>query len=645
MKTKLIALMLAFVCLCGALAGCSKDKCAHKDENKDMKCDKCKESICVAHEDDNKDLACDNCAAALPSCEAHKDENPLDNACDVCKVHMPCTPHKDANADTFCDVCGGAIVVNSEQINSSTEERVAMTVTPIPENANVGDYIVTDKKDADIITGFQAIDTPIAYTEDLSFLLLSSFNAEGTITTYKVYDVANRKAIHTVSTAPSVGDSKNVSVELYDYYFKIETVETKTVEIYHSETVSRTVDYYTYANDRIAGRQWVKDSESDWNSLFAEILPETIYHSDTSIAYRAFGNKVWAFDAESRQVINNTFDKLNLVYRPIFDEVCKDKYGYIEKDGKIYVYNLNNWIDCVYSYDIPDHYEGYNWFVLENGTVLIQAQVLLHSNAISYDVLYEDKKYDLVYTVADPAAKTEKAVEFGYFIHTLAAADKEAFTAKASNVAIINPIVDDVVSFQPKVVVVNNDLTIAADVTDAINYELLSDGLFKKTESIGESEKTTVVDANGKEKKYIPYGAIFNEECISYDGDLYSFEMNKILELDDYEVSADHGSYMLLYQINETDSSVNYYCYDPLTNKLTSINASGTEAVSIVDYAMGYVVYRNVGDAEPEYRYDFYDVNGSFVKSFNSRIYEIQALENTYIVLLADGTYHIATVK
>ena len=39
MKTKLIALMLAFVCLCGALAGCSKDKCAHKDENKDMKCD------------------------------------------------------------------------------------------------------------------------------------------------------------------------------------------------------------------------------------------------------------------------------------------------------------------------------------------------------------------------------------------------------------------------------------------------------------------------------------------------------------------------------------------------------------------------------------------------------------------------------
>ena len=114
MKKKLLALLLTFALLVGAVSVLASCGCEHVDLNDDGKCDECEDEFsdgCNKHVDKNDDGKCDvsGCGATYSDgCDAtHKDAND-DGKCDVGGESFTdgCDNHVDANDDGKCDVAG-----------------------------------------------------------------------------------------------------------------------------------------------------------------------------------------------------------------------------------------------------------------------------------------------------------------------------------------------------------------------------------------------------------------------------------------------------------------------------------------------------------------------------------------------------------
>ena len=641
MKIKILALIMAVFCLSTVLVGCAQpDKACdkHVDENQDGICDneKCDFKFCSVHKDNDANLVCDDCGLTLTKCDAHKDEV-VDNVCDVCKLPIPvkCDVHKDENADKTCDACGGAIVIITEQLAPSTDAKVDMVVNSIPENVNLGDYIVVDKEDV-VITELEKLDlNAILDHNDMAWLQLT-YDDVNDVNTYEVYDYINNKSIFKVDDSTATSDTyKNVSITLSDYYF---VVTVNEYDRYSYVPRKASIAYYDYTGkNALAGANWeAYVSEQTWDQITNELVP-TIYDRN-SITYVTFGSDVYAFDSVTSELLGKFNDK-ELVYRPEFDKVRGDKYGYVEQDNKIFVYDLNKWIECVYVYEIPVNYVTFDWFVLENGNVLVQGIEAVSAKNVNYDYMENDAKFDMVYTVIDPSAKNEKNVEFGYKIMAVQAAANESFTDKAQNLAAIMPIVGDSVSADYKIVILNNDLTIAADITEAIRLQLVADELFAKTENVGGVEKTTIVDINGNEVVYVPYTAIINDKFISYDGKIYSFKMKELMDLADegFQIYFDCDSYMILTKYDTENYRYVYYYYDMQSESAKKIPGQDNGLFNVAVYDFGYVVsYTDMGQNV----YKFYNTNGESVGTLDSEIAVIEYFED-FIVLQCYNGYYI----
>ena len=509
-----------------------------------------------------------------------------------------------------------------------------MVVTAIPEKEKVdlGKYIITDKKDPEAATNLLNRGTLVSISPNEKAMLgatVDATNPENIITTYTIY---NTETLATIGDPMEASAHKMVDVSFEsNYYYTVETYEIDDEGAF----VGRTIAYYTYDGKQMASQAWNSASDTSWETLFAQIAPST--HTQNGVVYLPFSDKVWAMDEVTSEVLLENAEKMGLVYRPAFDQVCEGKYGYIEKDGKINVYDLTKWIDCVGTYDIPDNYVNSDWFVLSNGTILVQGVVYLDPNAVSYDLLESGAKLDLVYTVVDVVKETAKAVEFGYMVIDVTSPDEEFFTDKAENIAVIAPIVSGRISTLPKTVILNNDMTIAADVTEAIEYRLVADELFIKEEEIGLTDQIYIVDVNGDVKAYVPYSADIMEEYIYYNGKVYNFLMEEKLDFAKagLGIRAEYPTYMIVF---DSEESTNYY-YDMQTNKKTEIDTEHASSFNVQANAFGYIVTCTFPETV---EYKVYNFNGVCIEEIEHRAVEFFEINGTPVMVLADGTFVFA---
>lgn len=626
MKIKIFALIMAILCLSTVFVSCNdaETPCtSHVDENKDGKCDVCSAEVkaeCTEHVDADNDGKCDVCGAEVKAeCADHVDTD-NNGKCDVCgadvSVKITCETHTDVDADGFCDGCGGAIVVIYEKVEPDTEKRVPMIVSAIPD-ASVTDYVITTIEEIAAVKTLEKSDKKFELLEkkvnkNLVKATISTQDTDSGLvlyTTYMIYDVITKDVIYTNDTnytGDVAGATKTVYIDNTSKYFFTVTVTVTEPQSEGDDIVTKNYECYTYGGEKLYSLQWKSNNEDGklWSDV--EVVPSV--NTKNGVAYVTIENDVFAFDSDNDEYLGFKFDKASLVCRPEFNKVV-DNYGYIEYQGKLFIYDLTQWIDCIYSFEIYDSVGiiTCEWFVLSNGNVLIQRISKLPNMAVSYDVSENGYKLDLTYTLIDVAEKTAANVEFGYYILAVQPLD-DFDELTAENLFIVNKIENSVIVPAETCLFVSNEvsedgkLQIVCDSTEfVLDWYIVDDDLFLVTERYDSStEAQKIVDKTGKLVTYIPEGATVEDTYIFYDGNYYNFKMELIIDCDKYEVERINDVYAILKeteQVNDAEGAVtivtNYYYYKFGASEYVKLDAGYD---GITDYIWGCVVHFEVTD-------------------------------------------------
>lgn len=599
---------------------------------------------CTPHADENADLTCDNCGEALeaPACKPHVDAN-KDYVCDNCPETFvkPCeSDHKDENADKYCDACGLAIVTVNQIVEPTPEERVDMIVNPLPENGSIKDFISYEDYST-VISNAQLVEgyiVDINYKNYYAYIVIPQGNE--TDGYYNKYEVRNLITNNTLYSTDDV--DKFVSIELNDFYF----VAKESSDMWNSG--DKSYKYIAYDNNKLLFDATANYQNLDfWNDIYSYEIGD--------VTYLVFDQTVYAYDTYTGELIREC-DKMNLVHRPEFTYTT-EKYGFVEMDNSVFVYDLSKWVECVYSYTIPSFYENAELFYINEERILLQASVELLDNAVSFDYIENGNKYDLVYMILDPVAKTETAVEFGYFIDE---AEDWSDEDKTLNYVEAYPIVNDRIDY-------NNELTLITDKDLKITLNVKNDSFHFVTENniivyeeISEDlyVRKLVNAATGEFIAYVPQAAEIYSDYIYYDGVFYNFNMEVILDLEanDFMIPdpwAIHENYTLLTKVvaNPTEDDPNGVIYESYyfsANGLTKIEIEGFVAFMHIGYEdYGFTVAHDEGFVDeynnPILSYSFYNANNVKLFTTTSPVSHINDIgEGTCLIYTEDGTFYIA---
>ena len=606
MKTKVLALILAILCLSMSVVGCDKGCTEHVDENKDAKCDNCEAAmVCTEHVDEDENLACDVCAADLtPACEKHVDAN-ADEKCDNCKA-VVCKEHKDENADNLCDACGGAVVTVSVQVAPTEEERVDMVVATIPTDVSLDAYLNTSVQAGVEYGKAQEIE----YNERLGFFALTIEESDR-FSTYTVSNLKTGETVFTRTNSYSLNSDTSCYVELNEYYFTV-------VEHYFGEIETKTTyEYYSYKANSNPFYVDIVSAEDEFDGVYGEEID-----SYDGVAYYklSIGDRVFIFAPETYELIFADMDAKVFADRPSFD-VTNDTYGYIYTGDKIYVYDLSKWIDCVYVYEIPSYADEFDWYVLANGNILFQMTIELNNSAVSYDFLEYGSKYDLVTALIDLDAKSVKEVEFGYYISGVQTDNYPSIIKDTTpNLAVVYSIVNDRVdSSAMKILALDNDLTVLYDFDQTLdlsayaNIVAVGENLFMVERYLGGQYVTEIVNEKGEHVNYLPESAYYNGVWVEYNGKYYNVKMELILdpEADGYYAVSYGARYVILEKYNEETEVYDYFCF----NGTGSPKKIQEDIVSYDWHELGYVLVVKIVDDEDNdaYEYRLYGTNQKLI--------------------------------
>ena len=364
MKTKLISLLIALLCMTMLLVSCTDP--------------------CVEHIDADKDGICD-----IEGCEDAVKEI-------VAEAH----DHKDDDANGVCDVenCGAIMIVNTVEkvveiiVPTTPEEKVDMIVNSIPVDAKAEDYINLD------------------YAEKQAYFnkLLKSYNTNDYYSSVGTF-VLIKKSTQPVPN-PEKYDDPNTEINEANDYKDIYTVVdisgetelvilTHTTEVYERYYAPETPDFeydYTgafisvsYGNKADIYKAGVANTAPMFKFSIDGYYSEEgryelqDYAYDQYVTYFTFGDVTYAYDNETYELLAQGPKDL-FVKRPVFDEI-RGNVGYFYDDESMQVYDLTKWIECVYIFEVSNYADESEVFELANGTYLYQSLVVLPDNAVSYD--------------------------------------------------------------------------------------------------------------------------------------------------------------------------------------------------------------------------------------------------------------------
>ncbi len=653
MKTKIFALIAVMLCIGMLLVSCGEEEAEL--------------GACTSHVDENKDKKCDTCATDYIA---------------------PCTALVDEDNDGKCDYCGHEGELPGEEIP-------VMVVNPIPSDADVNDYFDFSYKDGVVsITQVDALMggviknnaeenggriVVLKYTNPISEEDRQSLGLTGEIDPndplerdyYNIYDLVQKKTVYSFATAPYntvTPLTESYVFRLSDYYFSV--MKTKTTyqdnNPFGEPTITYTYTYYTNAGDSIT----ITNTTDNFNEeLVGEVFYLTVNDRVFPIDINTEKRLTLAGQAEPYFGNIDTFVK-----RPAFDHVYNNM-GYVferNSDGDIVgvqVYDLKQWLDCVYSYTVPSYVDNeYTTMgVLNNSTILVQTMIHLMDNVKAYDVIESGEKYDIVYTVINPIDGSVKEIEFGYYISSISEATNSSLVADTTlspNVAYIYPIVEDMIDYSDiMTVIVDNDLNILCELDEVLPAQYLADktpvggGLYVVTLNIGGDLVDAVIDELGKLKTYLPENCYRGDGFIIAGTKIYSYDMTEKFNLRsleaEYTIEEKSRGFLILSKPNVGDSEKkDYYYYDPAELSQPDLIASESTSTSnkmflgMLGSSLFVIRERLFADqttGSEIYRYYVFNANNDNIKEFGEK--PIFAGEYDQAILATDGTYHYVFSK
>ena len=618
MKTKIFTLITAVICLCLIFAGCD-------------------DKPCETHIDENADKLCDKCGAKIEEETTQKETETETET----ETEVVCEEHKDENADKLCDKCGKAIVSIIQQIPAEEETYVAPIVNPIPADANLADYIVTEVTNPS--SELSKIDGNITSNRYGDFAVITKTVTDNEIgktkTNYKVINLLTGKVILDAGNAYSDAQTGyTVNITFTDSYF---SVRKDTIS---SPDTTTSVSYaiYTYAGDMIGTEyRWTR-SDSDTLDI-----PSASATAGQNISYVTLNDTTYVINTDTDKVIYNE-NKDTIVKRPDMDRIQGDVgYTYVSEDKTIKIYDLTKWIECVYTYDIPGNaIDPYGW-LLSNGNMLIQYKVELPNATVSYDLLEGSKKYDVVYVIIDAAEKKATAVEFGYWIESAVINDgsNPLFTDKVENVFTVKSIENGVLADNERTLVVGNDLSVLCEIKINTNATLVDKGLYAQEFRFNNGETVIeLVDINGVHKGYITNNGQYGYGY-KYEGTRYYNYINELLiDLSGYTSLRSQPAYRILSKevADTVDPSLTitkyfYYANGSAESVMQIIGDSGKNYnISGVNGFNGFVVSYSEGEGtEAKTVYELRDINNKMLQKSDYGF--------SYVATLSDGSVVVST--
>ena len=617
MKTKIFTLITAVICLCLIFAGCD-------------------DKPCETHIDENADKICDKCGAKIEE-ETTQKETETET-----ETEVVCEEHKDENADKICDKCGKAIVSIIQQIPTEEETYVAPIVNPIPADANLADYIVTEVTNPS--SELSKIDGNITSNRYGDFAVITKTVTDNEIkkTNYKVINLLTGKVILDAGNAYS--DAQTVTRYTVNITFTDSGYFSVRKDTISSPDTTTSVSYaiYTYAGDMIGTEyRWTR---SDINSLD---IPSASATAGQNISYVTLNDTTYVINTDTYKIIHSE-NKDTIVKRPAMDRIQGDVgYTYVSEDKTIKIYDLTKWIECVYTYDIPGNAIDPDDWLLANGNMLIQYKVELPNSAVSYDLLEGSKKYDVVYVIIDAAEKKANAVEFGYWIESAVINDgsNPLFTDKVENVFTVKSIENGVLADNERTLVVGNDLSILCEIKIKTNATLVDKGLYAQTFNFNNAETVIeLVDINGVHKGYITnngqYGYGYKYEGTRY----YNYSNELLIDLSGYTSLRSEPAYRILSkeEADTVDPSLTitkyfYYANGSAESTMQIIGDSGKNYNIIGVYGFnGFVVSYSEGEgAEAKTVYELRDINNKMQHKSDYGF--------SYVATLSDGSVVVST--
>lgn len=516
MKTKLFALIMAILCFVTAFAACEK---------------KCEE-----HVDEDKDAVCDNCGEAV-EVESGAEKDPED----VCN-------HTDADANKVCDNCGKAIVSIVEQLPAETDPVVDMIVNQIPADADLGQYIMTTYPELDKITDYEKLEG-IAATNYVYALVKEDI---GGVTIQTLKNILDGTELVTKTDVISERRTVKYTITLENVFYVVTelemTADPNYVETNEEDEViplvfaKQTNTMYTYSGAKI-GETHVYDGQ---NLLDLFVTPG--YEEKGGEIYVTYEDMVYVISAETNAIIYSCKPEV-LVKRPEMDYIVGN-YGYVINDDSVNVYDLTEWIKCVYTYDVPEEADESDIYVLNGGDLLVVYEKRLSGKSVNYDFIIGEDKYDIVYTVIDGKTFEEKNVEFGYLImdaFSLEDAEGGYATEKAReyNYLYAYEIVEGRVSDKSRSFIVDNELNIMCDMTDMEFAYPVADGIFCRRVTFNDNTAAyELVSIKGEHIGYLPIDSDFISGYRLYENKIYDVSSGElVLDLDECVVYDGLNSY------------------------------------------------------------------------------------------------------
>lgn len=504
-----------------------------------------------------------------------------------CGDDTVCEAHADADKNGSCDTCGIPVYTVVEKVPTE-EEIVDMVVSAIPEGATLGNVwafdaegALTEFKKADKLEDLKKAPYDPMFLDDNRTLMAyyyitqtagadttsenwddesdpTGFLADDKFTdTYVVYNILEDVNVCTYTTDEYTHAERNLSnndvarVSLEESFFIKAEIIDRSFNVYDDSDPddgywsSRT--YYAYyladGTKVFDERDHIDDGKWDMPTDFA---------NDGRYAYVTIGDVKYAYDIETCALAGQG-DVGTFVNRPMFIYET-DAYGYVMNNGKIFVYDLSKWIECVYSYEVPTSAE--TW-VLANGNILVQETVTLPAGAVNYDYTDGMYKYDLVYTVVDVAAKSAKEIEFGYYILNARVVDEyDDYSAAVKNVLNVQAIKDKnlgkslALACDDALAIIAEESAVLPQFVDSV-YPI-AENVFFGTVVYGDgSEVDKLFDASGAELATLPNGAWARSAYVECNGKYYDFTMKLIFDpmADEdapYFVIAERQGYLLL---------------------------------------------------------------------------------------------------
>lgn len=566
---------------------------------------------------------------------------------------VECDAHVDADKNALCDNCSIPVITVTEKV--PTEETVVDTVVNvIPQGATYGDVYVVEAPDYAVIpeiaetakvegeiynyyNGFVAIhyanqtageQTEEDRTDDeyaLTYRLYNPVTAQNVIVFNYDYKVADGQYVNEAEF--SVVSEAGTPVLI-----KVTTTEWEKDEYSSNWRENTFYSYYTFAGVKVADSKTLdteamEDKGDDADPIYLPFNFE-VDKVAGDLVYVTYNDTKIAIDYEAGSIVASG-DAASFIERPVFDAVIGTT-GYISKNGYVYIYDLNEWIKCVYAYEIPTS-DNTSVFYLENGNILLQTVNATHVDTKNYDALNNGVKVDIDYFVFDVAAKTAAEVEFGYYIIGVeTAGDNYKDTVK--NVITANVINNKNIG-KTVVLAADNALNIIANEAAVIpefglvkNLTAVADGVLLGTLYYGEGSSVRVLyKADGTEIAKLPNNAQVKSSFIVIGGKYYDFNMNlkfdpKADAENEFTVYYESANYIIF-----SNGDDYYYWNASMTAPTLLVDVESDEeaevqfTASIIAKTAGYVVVKKnvvtVVDNVPETTttYTVYNANGEAV--------------------------------